>query len=274
MVPDPTAVHSTSGQVAAFFDLDKTVIARSSALAFTPRFYAGGLLTRRSLARSIVAQVTSALPARNGHEQVERLRRHVIDMCAGWEVERVHEIVAGALQEVIAPLVFPGAATLIASHHRRGHDVILVSASGRELVEPIGAMLGVDRVRASALAVVDGRYAGDLDFYCYGEQKAHAVAAEALGHRYDLSRSYAYSDSVTDLPMLSAVGHPVAVNPDRHLRRAARERGWPILDFTLGNTSGDGRGEPARRALATLAVGIAGVVAVTAIYRAARGRRV
>ncbi|GAA1482561.1 hypothetical protein GCM10009624_30010 [Gordonia sinesedis] len=194
------------------------------------------------------------------------MRRHITDMTVGWEVGRVREIVADTLDEVIGPLVFPGAAALIASHRRRGHDVIIVSASGLEVVEPIGAMLGVDRIRASRMKVVDGRYAGELDFYCYGDQKAEAVAAEALEHGYDLTRCYAYSDSVTDLPMLSAVGHPVAVNPDRQLRRIAGERGWPVLDFELARPPADHPDDTGRRILAGLAVG---AVAATAAAAAA-----
>ena len=93
------------------------------------------------------------------------------------------------------------------------------------MVEPIGEMLGVDRVVATRMVIVDGRYTGEIDFYAYGENKAAAMRELAAESGYDLADCYAYSDSITDLPMLEAVGHPTAVNPDRALRREAAERG-------------------------------------------------
>jgi hypothetical protein len=100
------------------------------------------------------------------------------------------------------------------------------------MVEPIGEMLGVDRVVATRMVTADGRYTGEIDFYAYGENKAAAMRDLAAVGGYDLTDCYAYSDSITDLPMLSAVGHPTAVNPDRGLRKAALENGWPVLQFT------------------------------------------
>ena len=99
------------------------------------------------------------------------------------------------------------------------------------MVEPIGEMLGADRVVATRMEIVDGKYTGEIDFYAYGENKATAIRELADEHGYDLARCYAYSDSVTDLHMLEAVGHPYAVNPDKDLRKDARERGWPVLVF-------------------------------------------
>jgi phosphoserine phosphatase len=107
-----------------------------------------------------------------------------------------------------------------------------VSASGTEVVEPIGELLGADGVVATQMEIVDGRYTGEIDYYAYGANKAEALRRLAEEHHYDLARSYAYSDSVTDLHMLEAVGHPFAVNPDRELRREANTRGWPVLVFT------------------------------------------
>jgi len=106
-----------------------------------------------------------------------------------------------------------------------------VSASGGEVVEPIAAILGADHVIATRMNVVDGRYTGDIDFYAYGENKASAIRELAQVEGYDLDASYAYSDSITDAPMLGAVGHAFAVNPDKALRRLALERGWGTLSF-------------------------------------------
>lgn len=230
-VTDTTSNGPPPGRrIAAFFDLDKTVLAKSSVLAFSRPFYAGGLLNRRAVLKSGYAQLVFLLSSAD-HDQVEQLRKHITDMCRGWDVDQVATIVRETLQDVVAPLVFAEAAELIADHHRRGHDVVLVSASGRELVEPIGKLLGADHIRASEMRVVDGHYSGELEFYCYGEEKAVAVTATAATHGYCLADCYAYSDSVTDLPMLAAVGHPVAVNPDKRLRRHALEHGWGVLSF-------------------------------------------
>ncbi|GAB09232.1 hypothetical protein GOARA_034_00070 [Gordonia araii NBRC 100433] len=250
--------------IAAFFDLDKTVIARSSALAFTRPFYSGGLINRRSVIKSAYAQLLFTLTGAD-EDQVERLRAHVTDMCRGWPVDQINTIVNETLHDIVEPLVFAEATELIANHQARGHDVVLISASGMEMVEPIGEMLGVDAVRASRMAIVDGRYSGELEFYCYGEAKAEAMRELAKENGYDLAECYAYSDSITDLPMLDAVGHPTAVNPDRALRKIATGNGWPILSFDrpVGLTD---RLTPSPRTLAVSAATGAGVAAIGAVF--------
>jgi HAD superfamily hydrolase (TIGR01490 family) len=229
----PTAprANRSHGRPAAFFDLDKTIIAKSSALAFSRSFYSGGLLDRRSALRSTYTQITFLL-GRADHDQMERMREFLSRMVTGWHVQTVRDIVAETLHSIIDPLVFDEAVTLIEEHHHAGRDVIIVSASGAEIVEPIGELLGVEDVIASRLAVQGGRYTGEIQFYAYAENKAEAMRELARRRGYDLRRSFAYSDSMTDLPMLEAVGHPHVVNPDRELRRLARERSWPVLLFS------------------------------------------
>jgi HAD superfamily hydrolase (TIGR01490 family) len=216
---------------AAFFDLDKTVIARSSTFAFSRPLYQGGLINRRTVLRSAYAHVVFLLAGAD-HDQMERMRSYLSSMVTGWEVQQVREIVAETLVELIQPAVYAEAVALIDQHHAAGRDVVVVSASGAELVEPIAAMLGADDVIATRMVVEDGRYTGAVAFYAYGENKAAAMRDLAAVHGYRLDDSYAYSDSATDIPMLATVGHPVAVNPDRALRREAAARGWPVLDFT------------------------------------------
>ncbi|WP_127573312.1 HAD family hydrolase [Georgenia faecalis] len=215
---------------AAFFDLDKTVIATSSTMAFSTPFYRGGLLTRAGVLRGLYAQL-GYLAVGADHDQTERMKDRLADLVRGWDVARTEAIVAEALHERIEPVVYAEAIDLIDAHHADGDDVVVVSASSEAVVRPIAAMLGADHVIASRLATDGGRYTGDLDYYAYGPAKAEAVEEAADRHGYDLAASWAYSDSVTDLPMLSAVGHPVAVNPDRALRREALARGWEIRDF-------------------------------------------
>lgn len=216
---------------AAFFDLDKTVIARSSALAFSRPFFAGGLITRSTVLRSAYAHFLFQAAGAD-HDQMERMRAYMSQMVAGWQVDQVRSIVEETLSEIIVPAVYQEARDLIAEHRAAGRDVVLVSSSGADVVEPIGRMLGVDRVVATRMAVADGAYTGEIEYYNYAEAKAVAMRALAASEGYDLAASYAYSDSSTDLPMLAAVGHPTAVNPDRALRKEATARGWPVQDFT------------------------------------------
>ncbi|MGH3458278.1 HAD family hydrolase [Aeromicrobium sp.] len=216
---------------AAFFDLDKTIIAKSSTLAFSRPFYDGGLLSRRAVLRSAYAQFMFAASGAD-HDQLAKMRNYLTQMIAGWDVEVVRQSVAETLHAIINPIVYDEAVELIELHHAAGRDVIIVSASGTEVVEPIGAMLGADHVVATRLVEVDGRYTGEVEYYAYGPNKARAMKELAEEHGYDLDTSFAYSDSETDAPMLEIVGHPFAVNPDKALRRMADENGWPILMFT------------------------------------------
>ena len=215
---------------AAFFDLDKTIIAGSSALAFSRPFLREGLISRRAVLRSGYAQLL-LLVAGADESTMDRLRRRITTLCAGWDVAQVRAVVAQTLHETVEPLVYAEAQALIGEHRAQGDEIVVLSASGQEVVEPIAAMIGADRCLATRMGVADGRYTGEIEYYCYGEAKAEAARAIAAERGYDLARCRAYSDSITDLPLLSAVGYPTAVNPDRALRRVALERGWPVLTF-------------------------------------------
>lgn len=217
-------------RAAAFFDLDKTIIAKSSTLAFSKPFQAGGLISRRAVLRSAYAQFVF-LAGGADHDQLEKLRQFMSTLVAGWEVATVREIVAETLHHVVDPIVYDEAVGLIAEHSLAGRDVVIVSASGTEVVEPIGELLGADHVVASRLEVVDGKYTGEIDYYAYGKEKARAIRRLAEERGYDLEQCYGYSDSVTDVPMLEVVGFPHAVNPDKELRKEAAARGWPVLVF-------------------------------------------
>ena len=216
---------------AAFFDLDKTIIATSSATAFSRPFFDGGLITRRDVLRTAYAQFVY-LVGRADADQTERLRSQLSALAVGWDVAQVSQIVAETLHELIDPTVYAEAVALIEEHHAAGREVVIVSASGAEIVEPIAAVLGADRVIATRMTVADGRYTGEIDFYAFGENKAAAIRELADREGFDLAASYAYSDSITDTPMLAAVGHAFAVNPDRALRRLAATSGWGVLTFS------------------------------------------
>ena len=255
---------------AAFFDLDKTIIATSSATVFARPFLSGGLITRRDVLRTAYAQFVYLVGGADA-DQTERMRAHLSALAAGWDVAQVSQIVNETLHEHIDPVVYAEALALIAEHHEAGRDVIVISASGSEVVEPIAQLLGADHVIATRMAVEDGKYTGEIDFYAYGNNKAVAIRELAEQQRYDLSASYAYSDSITDAPMLATVGHGYAVNPDRGLRRLAAQEGWGILTFRRPISLGS-QFAPAAPALtvggAALAIGGAALV-----WRAVRRRR-
>ncbi len=225
-----TSTRRTGGTGAAFFDLDKTVIATSSALAFGRPLYHGGLMGRRDVLKAAYAQL-AYLIAGADEDQMARTRDYLAQLCRGWEVEQVNQIVAETLGELIDPYIYAEAVELIAEHRAAGRDVVLVSASGEEMVRPIGLLLGIDDVIATRMVTEEGRYTGEVEFFAAGPAKAEAMTEFAEKRGYDLADCYAYSDSVTDQPMLEAVGHPTAVNPDRALRKLAAEHDWPVVVF-------------------------------------------
>jgi HAD superfamily hydrolase (TIGR01490 family) len=216
---------------AAFFDLDKTVIATSSVMALGGTLYRDGLISKRTIVRSIYAQFVYMLVGAD-ENKMDRMREAMLTMTRGWDQDHVKELVRDVLDEVLTPIIYAEALDLIAEHHKAGRKTVIISSSPIETVEPIGEYLGVDDVIATRARVdAEGRYTGELEFYAYGARKADAIREMAVAEGIDLARSYAYSDSITDLPMLDLVGNPVAVNPDRELTRVAREREWEIQYF-------------------------------------------
>lgn len=257
-----------AGRAAAFFDLDKTIIASSSALAFSKPLRREGLINRRAALKSAYAQLMFSLAGADANK-TERLRAQISALCAGWDVAQVRGIVNETLHDVVDPLIYADAVALIAEHKAEGRDVVVLSATGEEVVEPVAELLGATRSFATRMEIVDGCYSGKVEFYCYGENKALAAARMARAYGYDLGQSYAYTDSSTDLPLLEAVGYPHAVNPDRALRKVAGERDWPVLTFT-GTVSLRSKLAPAATAVA---VGMGAVAAGATWYGLAARKR-
>lgn len=254
-------------RTAAFFDLDKTIISKSAMLALGVPFFREGLIDRGVVLRGLYAQAVFRAGGAD-HDRMEQFREYVSALIDGWDVDQVRDLVAAALPTVIEPLVYAEARALIDQHRQAGHDLVLVSSSGLEIVEPIGQLLGIDRIIATRVHVVDGHYTDQIEFYAYGEHKATAIQELATERGYDLTDSYAYSDSVTDLPLLEAVGRPYAVNPDRPLRQTAVDRGWPVLDFASPS--------PRRsfgRSRSLVAVGVAGAALTWYAVRRSRATR-
>lgn len=220
------------GVEAAFFDLDKTVIAKAAMMAFGPQLHKEGMINRWLVMRAVWGQLVFRYLGAD-EARMEKMRTTALRIAVGWDQAKVSALVDNALTEVIDPLVFDEALELIESHRDANRRVYLVSASPEEIVLPLARHLHADAAIATKARVDDrGRYTGEVEFYSAGENKVTAILAEADKHNIDLSASYAYSDSITDLPLLSAVGNPVAVNPDRALLREAKARGWTIMEFT------------------------------------------
>jgi HAD superfamily hydrolase (TIGR01490 family) len=263
------------GRSAAFFDLDKTVIAKSSALAFGRPFYRDGLISRRDVIKGAYAQLLFRVGGGSDEQTMARTRDYLAALVKGWRAEQVRQIVRETLDELINPYIYAEAAALIEEHRAAGRDVVLVSTSGEEMVRPIGEQLGITDIIATRMNVgEDGCYTGELDFYAAGPNKVVAVKELAAERDYDLAASFAYSDSVTDAGLLSLVGHPTAVNPDRGLRRIATERGWPMLDFRHPIPLGRRLRERPAVPVAAAAIGLGAMAAIGfAIYSRYRKAR-
>lgn len=221
---------SGAAKIAVFFDLDKTLIARNSAYAFNKYFFEHGYITPLTMAKLGIGHLNYL---KRGHDanQMEATRKRLSSFLVGYRPEDLRKVAEVNLDTAIAPYVYAEARDLISRHRNSGHDLYIVSASARELVEPIASILGVDNIIATKLEVKDGKFTGEVDFFCRGDNKSGEIQRIADRHGYDLKQCFAYSDSATDVPMLSTVGFPIVVNPDPDLRAIAQQRGWPIQDF-------------------------------------------
>ena len=273
IVPAPTGQRA-----AAYFDLDKTILATSSTWALGTPMRRSGLISSRALAYGLIAQIPYLLVGA-GTQRSSSLMEHLALMSAGISRRDLVEVVEGALATAIEPAVYAEALDLIEAHHRAGHDVVVVSASINEMVSPIARLVGADRAVATRMEVgEDGLFTGRITRSMLHSEKVVALREDAAAHGIDPARCWAYSDSISDEPMLSAVGHPVAVNPDRDLRRLAQERGWPVRDFARPVRLRPRWEPPHLSTRAALTAGAAGALAVAGAaawlvaHRGGRGR--
>jgi HAD superfamily hydrolase (TIGR01490 family) len=215
---------------AAFFDLDRTLIKRSSVLALAPSFRRYGVITRLDLAKSAFWQVLFVLRGASA-ERVRSASEEGMRVLRGFSVADMQRLVGDAMEPVLRPLVYDEPLRLVQQHREQGEPVFIVSATLQEIVQHIADDLGFDGAIGSTAEIVDGVYTGRTLRATHGEEKARAVRELAEADGLDLAASTAYSDSYSDVPFLEAVGHPVAANPDKKLRRIAAERRWPVVDF-------------------------------------------
>jgi HAD superfamily hydrolase (TIGR01490 family) len=250
-------------RAAAFFDLDRTLMEGSSAFQFGRAAFRAGLIGRRQLLSDAWANIRFRLRG-SSDADTHALRDRISRSLAGTRVRDLERLGADVLAGVL-PRIYPQMLALAHEHQDEGRRVYIVTAAARELAETLARVLALDGAIGSQFSEVrDGVYTGrPAGLFIYGRQKALAIIQLAEQDGIDLSASYAYSDSASDLPMLETVGHPVAVNPDRELAQWARERGWHVLRFErLGR-------------LVRVAIALAGAAAAGGIGSAAivhRGR--
>jgi HAD superfamily hydrolase (TIGR01490 family) len=221
--------------VAAFFDVDNTMMQGASIY-----YFARGLVKRKylgtgDLARFAFRQIRFRVLAAEHSGDMTSTKAAALAFVAGWPVRDMERLCEEIFDELMADRIWTGTRALAQLHQDAGERVWLVTAAPVELARIIAARLGLTGAIGTVAEIVDGHYTGNLvGDVMHGPEKAAAVEALALAENLDLSRCAAYSDSVNDLPMLSSVGHAVAVNPDASLRREAKRRGWDIRDFRTG----------------------------------------
>jgi len=215
---------------AAFFDLDRTLISGASAILLGTEAWREDLVSNAEIAKWAVAALSFRLLGDKG-DAPEDVQGAFLTSVAGQPANALNELGTAILPKLVSR-VRPESRKLLNMHKEKGRDTWIVSASPQVLVEPLAASLGMTGAIGTRGEIVDGTYTGNLDGeFVYGAGKADAIEKLAAGRGYELQLSYAYSDSVSDLPMLEVVGHPVAVNPDSDLESIAHERGWPVVIF-------------------------------------------
>lgn len=225
--PDPTA--------AAFFDVDGTIMAGASAYYFARGLAARKFFTTRDLAAYAWQQIRYRVSGKEDLEGMASAREAALAFVAGRRVEEIVAYGEDIYDELMAERIYSGTRALTQAHLDAGERVWLVTATPAELAGIIGRRLGLTGALGTVAESSDGLYTGRLvGEPLHGPAKAEAVRALAAAEGLDLARCSAYSDSVNDIPMLSAVGHPTAVNPDADLRRYAKAQGWPVRDFRTG----------------------------------------
>ncbi len=216
---------------AAFFDLDRTLISGASAFPFGVEAWRQGLATSADIAKWSSEAISFLVFGDKGDGATTDIRAEFLARIEGASVGDLDQIGQAILPKLVAR-VRPESRKLIAMHHDASRDTWIVSASPQRIVEPLAASLGMTGAIGTEGEIVNGRYTGKLDgSFIYGPGKAQAIEKLAGDRGYDLALSYAYSDSISDLPMMEVVGHPVAVNPDSQLDTIAHERGWPVVIF-------------------------------------------
>jgi HAD superfamily hydrolase (TIGR01490 family) len=243
---------------AAFFDLDRTLMAGSSAFQFARAAYRSGLMSRRALARDAWENLQFRLRG-STDAGTDALRARVSALLTGVRVRELQRLAPAVLAGVL-PRLYPRMLEIAYAHQDAGRPIFICTAASQEMAQLMAVVLTFDGAVGSVSEVRDGAYTGRAGGpFTYREGKAQAIRELATREDIDLAASWAYSDSESDLPMLRAVGHPVVVNPDATLARVARQEGWEVMRFDrLGR-----RLRVGVAAFAAAAIGGAGTAAVS-----------
>lgn len=266
--PRPDPVAGSDPSVGAFFDIDNTLIRGSSMFHLARVAAQRKLLTVRDIAGFAVAQLRFTMIGGEDLDDMAEAVEAGLSFVAGQETSEVEALAEDVFDELMQDKLWPGTLDLAQQHLDAGEPVWLVSASPVELARVIAQRLGFTGALGTVSEIVDGRYTGVLVGHpLHGVAKAEAVRALAARDGLDLAKCFAYSDSNNDLPLLTTVGHPVAVNPDSELRNQARDNGWPIYDFRRKRVL-TRVGIPAAATLAVAtAAGVAGGIAASRRHR-------
>jgi HAD superfamily hydrolase (TIGR01490 family) len=222
-------------RAAAFFDVDNTIMRGASIFHLARGLYARDFFSLRDIGRFAWHQATFRVLGKENLDTVAETREAALSFAAGHTVAELTAIGEEVFDEVMAAKVWPGTRALAQMHLDAGQRVWLVTATPVEVANVIAARLGLTGALGTVSETVDGVYTGRLvGEILHGEAKAHAVRSLAEREDLDLAACSAYSDSANDIPLLSMVGHPFAINPDAKLRAYARERGWRVRDYRTG----------------------------------------
>ena len=220
----------TTTRTAAFFDLDRTLIAGSSAFVFARAARDAGHIRLQDFVPDVVRAVRFRFFG-SSDESSTGVRDRILAGVGGMQQSDLMGLNEIVLPELLG-LIRPEARALLEQHHRAGRETWIVSASPIEIVEPLATALGMTGGIGTRAEVDNGIYTGRLESpFCYGEGKAEAISRLAEERGINLAESWSYSDSMSDVPMMEIVGHAVAVNPDTELAGLSRARGWPVVIF-------------------------------------------
>ena len=258
-------------RVAAFFDIDNTIMRGASIYHLARGLFSRGILSATDLANYAIAQGKFLTSGSESLDDLSRITENALAFVKGRTVEDMNALCEEIFDDVMADKVWPGTVQLATTHKATGHQVWLVSAAPIELATIIAERLGLDGAVATVSEIVHGVYTGKLKSDpMHGAAKAAAVRELADTHGIDLDHSFAYSDSSNDIPLLSSVGNPVAINPDTTLRSHARAHEWPIYDFRREHLKARYAVPAGAAALALLGAGVGVAISVARANR--RGR--
>ena len=216
----------------AFFDVDNT-LTRGSTLYFLGRgMYNRGFFTKRDIGAWVLANLRFRMTGTEKADVIARFQKAATDFIGGHEVKEIHQIGEEIYNEFVSPSIWQGTMDLAKKHLDAGDEVWLVTATPEEFASLIAEKLGLTGGIGTKVESINGRYTGNLiGNILHGREKVKAVQELTAKRNIDLKDCFAYSDSSNDLPLLNAVGHPSAINPDAKLRIIALAAGWPVRDF-------------------------------------------